>query len=92
VGVGQKKNGGEREKKMRVLAEISTLRGDPDVRELSPPPVRVRSRSQEALEADSQMRTTHPSLISFVHLIRTQLLSEPQFFHLQKWSWQNPVL
>lgn len=25
----------------------------------------------------------HPSLISFVHLNRTQLLSEPQFFHLQ---------
>lgn len=48
--------GGEREEneKMRVFAEISTLRGDPDVRELSQPPVRVRSRSQEAVEADSQ--------------------------------------
>lgn len=56
VEAGQKKKGREKEEneKLRMFAEASILRGDPDVQKLSQPPVRVGRRSQEAVEADDQ--------------------------------------
>lgn len=69
MGRGRKKKGGEKEEneKLRVFAKASTLRGDPDVRKSSQPPVRVR-RSQEAVEADGQCGNHTPITNQFCAL------------------------